>query len=214
MGAIRKIGDTYYVEFYARGLMYSQPAGFSLETAERLLKEIEDKIAGGEALTVERYIDLPVFFEQFLNSISSEFSVKTICRFRDLIVHFIGFLKSAYPHITRLSEITPSVCESYKKYLSKSYKPALVNFSILLLREVMEYGIKIGFINDNPTVHVKLLPWGVKKVKLTVRYNQIKDLFAKGIDFGRVYKISRLTDIAQMLYYSNLIPRSREDMYN
>jgi len=48
MGQIRKINEVYYIEFYARGLLYSQVAGNNLENAQTLLAQVEEKIAAGK----------------------------------------------------------------------------------------------------------------------------------------------------------------------
>ena len=44
MGTVRKIGNEYYIEFYARGLLYQQKAGQQKEVAEQMLKEVEEKM--------------------------------------------------------------------------------------------------------------------------------------------------------------------------
>ena len=214
MGTIRKIGDEYFIEFTARGLKYQQKIGPDQTRAEQALKDIEAQIARGEALAIVREIDLAVFFEQFLTYARDEFGPKTANRFMDVTSHFDTFLKRQYPQVNQLSGITPSIFESYKMHLTSSFKPALVNFSILLLREMMEYGIKLGFINDNPTLHIRLLPWPVKNRSITKRYKLVQDLFAKGTSLGKICKLLSLSDIAKILYYRNLIPLSREDMYN
>jgi len=214
MGTIRKVGDIYYIEFYARGLLYAQAAGPDPVSAQKLLEQTEAKIAGGEAMTVAREIDLAVFFEQFLSIIRQGFSPRTVERFSRAIAHFKTFLKTQYPNVSRLSQVTPSVIESYKVFLMSSAKPVLVNFSILLLREALEHGIKSGFINDNPTLHVRLLPWPVRQRPATRRYRLARELFSKGASFGKTFELLRLPDIGRMVYYANLIPLSREDMYN
>lgn len=214
MGNIRKIGDIYYIEFYARGLLYSQIAGPDLESARRLLEITESKISQGEALTVERTITLTAFFDQYESHIVSEFSAKTILRYRHLINHFSGFLYREFPHISKLSEITPHVCEAYRSALVKDHKPALVNFSLLLLRDVMDFGIKIAFINDNPTIHLKLCPWPHKEFKNTARCRRIKDLFQKNLAFGKVCQLIGLNDIARLSYFKNLMPAVRPDIYS
>lgn len=214
MGNIRKIGDQYYIEFYARGLMYSQIAGATEEQAKELLVQIESTIASGESLTTVRDIDFTAFAIVFCQYISNQESIKTAQRFQSLVHHFQRFLQENYPHLTKLSHITPTVVDSYKVYLAKRVPPKLVNFSLLLLREMMEYGINTGFINDNPTWHVRLLPWARGIIKDTVRTQQLKDLLAKGVTFTKAYRLMKLTDIGKMLYFANLIPLTREDMYN
>ena len=212
MGQIRKVGDTYYIEFYARGLLYSQVAGPDPVAALKLLEATEAKISGGEALTIVREIDLAVFFEQFVVYARGEFSLKSIDRFTRVIAHFTGFLKTAYPRVILLSRITPSVIENYKAFLVVSAKPRLINFTILLLREILEYGIKLRFINDNPTLHVRLLLLPARNRPSTRRYEAARQLFAQGISLGKICKLLQLSDIARIMYYRDLIPLSREDL--
>ena len=221
MGQIRKVGEVYYIEFYARGLLYSQVAGPDPVAAQNLLEATEAKIAGGEALTVVREIDLVVFWLEFLKEIQNQYTSRTVQRFASTIAHFDAFLKVHCPQVTKLSQVTPSVIEAYKVELIKQHKtkrrkfnPKIVNLTILLLRETMEYGIKIGFSNDNSTLHIRLLPIPKANHPVTPRLKLAQELSAKGVGFVKVYAILKLSDIAKMMYYANLIPLSREDIYN
>ncbi len=214
MGNIKKIGDTYYIEFYARGLLYSQVAGSDEKEALKLLEATEKKIASGEMLTVVREISYVAFFEQFLVHIQDQYSDITQGRFAQLILHFSEFLSVAYPSIKYISQITPKVVESYKDAWVKKTRPHKINFSILLLREIMEHGIKLGFINDNPTIHVALLSLPQKSLKRTPRFEMAQQLLGKSVTLGKAVKLLKLTDIARVMYFSNLIPLKREEMYN
>ncbi len=214
MGEIRKIGDLFYIEFYARGLLYSQVAGTDYQQAKALLEATENKINAGEALTVVRTIDLPAFFQQFLIAIQSNHSPKTQERFQRLIEHFQAFLKSQYPQIILLSEITPAVIESYKGHLrQKQIKPKVIILSLLLMKDVLEFGIKLGFIHDNPTVHVKLLPMKAREFKRTQRLEQVRDLMVKQVGLARISHLLQLTDIGRLMYFAPLIATRREDLY-
>lgn len=164
MSKIHKIGEEYYVEFYARGLLYQQKAGNDLKKAEELLRSIEEKIAKGEVQTIVREIDLDVFFRGFLIYAKIQNHPATVRRLASAIEHFNQYLQSHHPDIQRLSQITPRVIEDYKTFgvkkrqdLNADWNPKIINLALLLLREILEYGIKIGFINDNPTLHVRLL---------------------------------------------------------
>jgi hypothetical protein len=214
MGQIRKIGDNFYIEFYARGLMYSQIAGPTLADAERLLKETESKIAGGEALTVVREIDLGRFFEQFLIYAGQEFSPKTFRRFSQAAQHFGDYIRAKCPQVMHISHVTPAVVDGYKIFLSTFADAKLVNFTILLLSEAFEYAIKLGFINDNPCLHVRLLSLPAKRYPPTERHTLARDLFAKSVPFAKVYRLIGLNDIGRLMYFVNLIPSIREEMYN
>jgi hypothetical protein len=214
MGQIRKVGEMYYIEFYARGLMYSQVAGTSEEEAQKLLAEVQSKIAQGESLTIVREIDLDVFFERFLGYAKEKFSDKSLKRFTSLWKHWIRFLNQDYPHIHKLSQITPVVVESYKVALTKTSKPKIANLTILLLREILEYGIRIGFINDNPTLHISLLKLPLTKERTGPRSLMAKDLLKRSLPLEKVYSILKLTDVAQIMFWSNFIPLKREDIYS
>ncbi len=228
MGEIRKVGDTYYVEFCARGLMYSQVAGTDLAAARALLESIEKKIAAGEALTIVRDIDLLAFFDQFMDFIRQGYDSRTVRRFESLAGHFQQFVQqrktalgrshpetsAGFGMVSKLSQVTPGVVEAYKAYLVQTAKPRLVNFSILLLREIMEHGIKLGFINDNPTVHVRLLPWTARHLRQGQNHRRAESLLAQPVSLLKVYALLGLRDIAQIMHYANSIPLQREEMYN
>ena len=215
MGQIRKINDVYYIEFYARGLLYSQVAGQDLETAQQLLADVEEKIAGGEALTIPRYIELPDFFERFIVEARAQgLTTKGISRLAGTIKHFSSFIARSSPKLHQLSQLTPAIMESYKDYLVKSQSAKVANLTILLIRDVLEFGIKLGFINDNPCLHLRLLPWpqGARR-KPTARYVKAKQLLSQGIGITKLALLLKITDISRVIYFGGLIPLSREDMY-
>jgi len=217
LGQIRKINGVYYIEFHARGLLYSQVVGTHLEEAQKLLLQVEEKIAGGEALTMTRHIDLPDFFERFLLEAKGQYyySPKSVKRFTTTIKHFSSFLDENFPQVCQLAQLTPAILESYKAYLVKTQKVKIVNLTILLIRDILEFGIKLGFLNDNPALHVRLLPWPkTPERRTTARYNKARQLLTKGVSLSKLSQLLNLSDISRAVYYANLIPLSREDVYN
>ncbi len=214
MGHIRKIGEVYYIEFFARGLMYSQVAGLTEEGAREMLEKIESKISAGEALTIVRQINLDVFFERYLEDVHDQFSSKSIERFSSAWRSLLNFLNKNYPEVYQLSQITPFLIESYKAYLIPLETPKIVNFTLLLLREIFEYGIKIGFLNDNPSLHVTLLKMTPSPLRKGARSQIAKELLTNGVILGKIYQVLKLKDVAQVMFWSNFIPLKREDVYN
>jgi site-specific recombinase XerD len=170
MGTIKKIGQEYYIEFEARGLKYQQKAGTEEGAARRLLEEVEGKIKKGEMGAITRDVDADIFFNDFLQFAKQQHTPPTLKRFKSLLAHFQEFLKTAYPQLVKLSQLTPIVLEQYKIYLSKDTRMPVraanrekaVNLSFFLLYEICQYAIKIGHLNDNPTLHIRLfkLPAG------------------------------------------------------
>ena len=143
-----------------------------------------------------------------------QYSPKTVERFTT-INHFSGFLSEDFSQVHQLAQLTPVVLESYKAYLVKTQKAKVVNLSILLMRDILEFGIKLGFINDNPSLHVRLLPWPkAMERKPTARYELAQQLLPKGVGLSKLTQLLKLPDISRAVYFANLIPLSREDAYN
>ena len=209
MGQVRKINGVYYIEFYARSLLYSQMAGSDLAHAQKLLDEVEAKIARGEALTVARHIELPDFFERFLSEAKRQNTAKTVGRLASTIDHFRDFLQANFPCARQLAQLNPMILEAYKQHLVKSQSIKVANLTILLLRDVLDYGIKLGFINDNPSLHVSLLPWPKRSAyRPTARYQKAQQFLSKGLGLLKFSQLLRLPDVARLMYFSGLIPIS------
>ncbi|MDE2028369.1 MAG: hypothetical protein KGK03_08220 [Candidatus Omnitrophica bacterium] len=209
MGQIRKINNVYYIEFYARGLLYSQPGGRTLAEAQKLLAQVEEKIAGGEALTISRHIDLPDFFERFTAAAQKQFSAKTFMRFKVVIGHFSGYLEREFPQIHQLAQVTPAVIESYKVHLAKSQRVKAANFTILLIKDILTFGITLGFLNDNPCTYVQLLAWPSGPIKKrTQRYLLAKRLLNQGVGLAKLTQLLNLDDIARTIYFAPLADAS------
>ena len=200
MGEVRKIGDEYFVEFFARGLKYQQRAGKDLAAAEKLLQNIESQIAAGELKTIERYIDLDLFLSDFLKNAQTKFSPVSLQRFEALAAHFFDFMRKKFPTKKRLSDVTPIVIEEYKRTLLqlsvKKHKSELVNLSLFLLREVCEYGIKIDFLNDNPTLHIPFEPQKQKRKLVYLSALQKKLLLEKlSLNFKNIFLLVLATGL-------------------
>lgn len=156
MGNVKKVNDDYYVEFYARGLLYQQKAGKDLKQAEALLREIEEKIAKGELATIVREVDWDIFFQTYRENAFSSLPEITRIRYESTISHFCSFLKTRFRALTKISQLTPRLFEDYSGSLQNQRVSArIINLTIFILRDVMDYAIKLGYLNDNPTIHLK-----------------------------------------------------------
>lgn len=163
MGQVKKIGQEYYIEFFARGLKYQQKVGTNFQTAQQALLTIEAKIARGEAALIERDVDWDIFFEDFLKEMMLVHSVKTLTRYRQTVEHFTQFLNAQYSNLKKLSEITPAVVEHYRDFLlkkgctQKKIRARIINLTLLILRDLFEFARKLGYLNDNPAIHADYL---------------------------------------------------------
>jgi len=172
MGTIRKSGNEYYIEFEARGLKYQQKAGTDKQKAEALLTEVEAKIRKGEMDAVVRDADTFLFLEDYLREAAGRFDPRSARRVRAAVAHFSGFLRDHFPKIERLSEVTPKIIEAYKTQLARQpaprVKPHTINLTLFLLRDMMDFAVKTGYLNDNPTLHIRLVRKGPARVPRTI----------------------------------------------
>ena len=203
MGSIKKIKNEYVIEFYARGLKYQQKTGPDRALAEKTLNEIEEKIARGEAALIVRDVDVDIFFHDFLDFAAKNYPPKTRTRFRSAVEHFGDFLRHGKAHIVKLSQITPGVIEEYKASFrqdsrsEKAVKPSVINFTLLLLRDIFEYAIKLGYLNDNPTLHTVFLKISERNFPLTLSENEIyKLIFAAPAGLKQITEAIYLTGLS------------------
>jgi len=164
MGTVHKIGNDYFIEFYARGLKYQQKAGPNRKVAQKALAEIEAKIARGEASLIVRDVDIDIFLSDFLTYCQTQHTPKTIRRFQTLRKHFLSFLKDKIPAVVTMSHVTPSIIERYKFFLENRRagtkvqgNSSIINLTIILLREIFAYAIKLGYLNDDPSLHIQFV---------------------------------------------------------
>jgi len=203
MGQIKKIGNEYYIEFYARGLLYQQKAGTDQGSAERLLHDIEEKIAQGEAATIVRDVDVDIFLKTFLEDAATQHTPKTLKRYKTLVQDFTKFLLKKNPKIEKLSSVTPRLIDEYRFYFLEHkppIRPEVINFSLFLLRDIFDYSIKLGYLNDNPTFHVKFFKQEYPRV-LNQRAELAKDFIDRGVSFPKLYRLLELDDIAKTICY-------------
>jgi len=164
MGQVIKIGEEYYIEFDARGLLYQKKAGVDKAAAEKLLQETEAEIEKGEQLTEIHEIEIDAFLKQYIEHAQTKFSPQSLEHFKDAIAHFESFCKNKLDAPWILTKVTPSVIEDYRSLLLDESKQKEnssskdVNFQLLLIREVLDFAISAGCLNDNPTLHAQFLP--------------------------------------------------------
>jgi len=202
MGTVRKIGDEYFIEFFARGLKYQQKIGPDRKLAEQALSDVEAKIAQGEAALLVRDVDWDIFFYDFREFIQDKHTPKTIQRYQSVLENFTAYLQREHPLIPKLSGITPFVIEQYKAYLLRiprtggTINPSVLNLTLLLLRDIFQYAITLGYLNDNPTLHIGFVPQG-PIVRISILMEEESLVVSKSIpqDLSFVVEFMLLTGI-------------------
>ena len=202
MGKVLKIGDNYYIEFEARGLKYQQKAGDSEEQALAMLASTEAKIRQGEMNAVVRDVPVAVFRKDFSDFAVLSYPSKTTRRLESATAHFFNFVASNYFEATLLSNITPKVIEDYKFTLTTGgTKPWVVNFTLLLLREMFQYAIKLGYLNDNPTLHIRFVLDSRKPNRKDENNKEIQAFLAKGVTIFRLAQLLEFNDVLKSMRF-------------
>lgn len=159
MGRIIEVNGEYFVEFWGNGLRFQKKAGYSYAEAEAKLREIESSLAVTAPEIPVGSATCALFFERFREYSRQVHHPRTLCRFHDAAEHCLGFLESriAAPYLLR--RVTPRVMEDYKRALTEECegRPALVNLTLYLMNEVFHYAVALGWLNDNPLLHVRFV---------------------------------------------------------
>jgi len=159
---IVKIGDEYFVEYYAQGLKFQKKGGRDYAHAQKVLEKI---VASLPSDIRELYIvpehTVEDFIVTFIQFAEHEFPFKTFKRYEQSAHHFEAFIKKFYGAQTKLKTITHKVVEEYRLDLGKREgdslkRRKLINFTLFLIRDMFDYAIKERYLNDNPTLHIKL----------------------------------------------------------
>ncbi len=203
MGSVYKLGDVFYIEFEARGLKYQQLAGDTEIAALALLETIEAKIRQSQLNAVDCNVPLETFWLNFNNFALTAYPLATTLRLEKAIRHFSDFLNARHTDIQFLSSVTPQLIGEYKFFvLNNGAKPWQVNFTLVLLKEVFEYAIKSGYLNDNPTLHIRYI---VDDRKWIAKNKLAQEALSKGVSLFRLAQLLQINDILRVMPFLPLV---------
>ena len=165
MVEIQKKGEEYFVEYHAQGLTFAKCAGTDLSLAEKLKEEIKSSYPDNiEDMYEVRDDAIDDFLKSFRSFAKVDLPKKTYFRYMSVLDHFEDFLNHNISKDRKMKEITPALIEKYKGYILKlrsfnegRVKPKMINFTFYILKDILDYAIKLGCLNDNPVLHIKVL---------------------------------------------------------
>ncbi|MBZ0165731.1 MAG: hypothetical protein K8I00_02915, partial [Candidatus Omnitrophica bacterium] len=133
--------------------------GSSYPEAQAKLRAIEESLAATAPEIPVGSATCDLLIDRFREYSRQVHHPRTHRRFHDVTEHCLPFLKSRLtaPHL--ICRITPRLMEDYKRALTDECegKPALVNFTLYLLKDVFYYAVTLGWLNDNPLLHVRYM---------------------------------------------------------
>jgi len=119
--------------------------------AEIARKEIEVKIAKGELGWKDiRDPAFEGFCQEYLSYLKVNTRPTTYIRYRNCLDNFSSFLKRYVGSSLRLSQISFSLIERYKKERIQVVKPRTVNIELKVLKALFNYAIKCRCASKNP----------------------------------------------------------------
>ena len=147
---VYKVGDVWYIDYYAQGRRVREPASKRKAEAEEMLEARKTDIKRGE-------FNLPgqgkIKFERFANEkympyakINKRSWLRDEISLKHLIPHFKGM---------PLSRINPLHIEDYKRKRLDKVKPSTINRELTLLKFMFSLAKKWKFANENPVKEVK-----------------------------------------------------------
>lgn len=157
MGAIRKRGKNWYIDYVVAGRRIKKRIGASKSLAELALKDIEVKIAKNELGFLPKDSDLQKLFKEFLEYSRTNHSPNTIKRYMAIVDNIKGYL-SRFPHITKLSHLDSKIVEDYKSYRSvQQARPMTINIELQIMKSILSLAVKWGYTNVNPAQNVEAI---------------------------------------------------------
>jgi len=170
MASIYKRGRVWYISYYINGKRVRKRVGTSKKLAELARKEVEVKIAKGE-LGWEEVKDptFQDFQEKYLAYLKTNTRPRTYIRYRNALDHFTDFLEENGSLSWRLSQISFSFIEQYKKERVKFVKPRTVNIELKVLKALYNFAIKCKCATRNPVNEVSFFRAPEKKPKFLTK---------------------------------------------
>jgi len=160
MGKTRKIGNKWYIDYYAESRRYRECIGRSKKLAEQVLHKREVEIAEGKFLDKKNKfkVKLEDFADEYIE-LYSRHNKKTWDKDAGRLIPLKRFFGGKY-----LFMITPHQVEEYKSKRIKGelrvfkgkIKPATVNRELALLKHMFTMAIRWGKAEVNPVKKVKL----------------------------------------------------------
>lgn len=165
MGQIIQVNGEYFVEFYGNGLRFRKKAGDSLAEAEAKLAQIESSLSRTAPEVPPGTATCAMFRERFAAYADQAYPARTAQRLKAAAAHAGDFLSHTLEEPAYLRAVTPRVLEDYRQNLISEMPghPVLTNFTLYLLREVFQYAVGLGWLNDNPLVHTRWVPEPVRR---------------------------------------------------
>jgi len=178
MGSIYKRGKKWYIDLTVSSRRIRKAVGTSKKLAELAVKDLELKAMRKELDLEITDTTLEKLFDEYATYSRVNHAPASFQRYQNAVMNFRIFLAFEYPHIKKISELSPTVFEKFKDFrlnvdprklkLPSGYpykiarnalpgKSRTINYEVKTIRAIFNFGIKHGLCRDNPTADVPTL---------------------------------------------------------
>lgn len=177
MATVRKIGKSWWIDYYINGKRYRKRIGKSRRIAELACKDIEVKIAKKRAGFLVEY-KISDWLKEFYKYIEAHLRESTVKSYKKSLEYFIHFLETLPDPPTYLSEITPSIIEEFKmERLNQNKKKKTVNNDLSAVRRFLNLAVKRGYLEVNPFQKVEMLKLTDKKMPRFLTKEELNKIY-------------------------------------
>ena len=153
MATLRKRGSTYFVDYHFRGRRVRRSAGTSRRVALDILRDIQGRLVRDDAglSVLDKAGDQAL--AEFLDECRARNSPRWV-RYQEAVL--TDFLTES--GVRRLRHITPPAVEKWQRRRRSETSPSTARTNYVILRSWLRWAKRSGYLQDDPTDHVKRLP--------------------------------------------------------
>ena len=190
----------WYIEYQdANGKQVRIPATRSKSEAKLMLLELEVKakrVRMGlekEALKKPR-MKLSELCDLFLNDIKIRVKQATLFTYktslRDLVYTGLSDREEPWFTVKYVSDLTPELVLGYQASAGETLSPKTVNLRLRVLLQVLNWGVRNNFIEENPLCNIQLLPERVVNRSRSFTPIELTQLFnASSVDVRGIWEV-------------------------
>jgi len=153
----RKDSSVWYVAYYQNGKRFVERVGKNKKAAEYRLHEIELEHVRGE---ITFYTDRPIldFIQKFRIHLETKLNSEAYYKRVEVIINnFVKYMINN--NIKTIGEISFEVLDAYMaaRLSVDNIKPKTMNMELDYIRNLLNYGINLGYVKNNPALKLKRL---------------------------------------------------------
>ncbi|MHC4278239.1 MAG: tyrosine-type recombinase/integrase [Planctomycetota bacterium] len=165
----RKGSNKWYIDFEANGRRIKKAVSGDRRVALDVLKELEGRAVRGKHGLTDNRFEIEELKRKYLKHIK----LRTKRRTYEGYVQNLNAILS-YLDVKLVSEITPSNIDDYEEYRKRSVCDRTINLEVMVLKAMLEKGVKDKLISSNPLQGREYLKYRGKRFKRALTEEEIE----------------------------------------